>query len=1037
MAPRANLFTIPPGVPFLDTLVARLLEGRLVPGVDASDPYALADLTLYLPTRRAARAVRDSFVRALDRPVLLPRIRPLGDIDEDEAELADGLGDDSAEPVPPAAAPAERQLVLTEMILGWSGALVRAAAGFPDEPLMVPASPADAARLAGALAALMDQVEGERVGWEALPKIVDGDLSLYWDITLEFLKIVTQAWPAHLAERGLIDPGARRNALIRREAERLKTRGSPHPVVAAGSTGSVPATAELLRAIAGLPNGAVVLPGLDRHLDEADWQAIDADEGDPARAGHPQYGLKRLIDALGVRREAVELLAEPPAPLAARGRFVSEAMRPAETTDRWAGLGLAEVERSAALAGIGVVEAANEREEALAVALLLRRALNDRPHAVAALVTPDRGLAERVAIELERWGLRVDDSAGAPLARTPPGVLASLVAEVALGGAAPETLLALLKHPLCFVGLDGGEVRAAARALERAALRGPRLRPGLAAVAHALHQAGEARQAGRRPSEAARCLADGAWRAAADLLDRLAAALAPLCRLAESSRPVPLKALLTAHLAAIEAVTRDAGGACPALAEGDAGTALAAELAELTEAAPRGPAVRPRDYPSLFAALLAERMVQPRGGADPRIHIWGTLEARLQHADTIVLGSLNEGTWPGRTRSDPFLSRPMRTALGLEPPERRLGLAAHDFAQALGHADVWLTRAARRDGEPQVASRWLQRLQALAGEAGREALAARGHDVLALARQVDAPAGPPRAIAPPEPRPPLDRRPKQLSVTQIETLIRDPYAIYARHVLGLRPFEPLGAEPDASDRGSLIHDILARFVAERPAGPFDEATAKRLMAIGREAFAALDDFPETQTLWWPRFEVIARWFVAQEAARADVRHRAVEIDGARDCDGGLRLTVRADRIDRLADGSLRIVDYKTGAPPSQDQVLALAPQLLLEALIAEAGGFEGVPAATVAELEYYRLSGRGDGGSAEPRGFRPDGKKKPEVTLRQAIATTEGRLRELIAGYADRATAYVSRRVPRSVGDFSGDYDHLARAAEWSVGGEE
>jgi ATP-dependent helicase/nuclease subunit B len=1031
-----NLFSIPPGVPFLDTLVGSLLAGRLVPGIDTSDPYALADLTLYLPTRRAARAVRDSFVRALGRPVLLPRIRPLGDIDEDEAGLADGLGEEGTAPLLPAAPPAERRLALMKMVLGWSGALVRAAAGFPDEPLMVPASPADAARLAGALADLMDQMEGERVGWQSLRQIVDDDHGRYWDITLEFLKIATQAWPQHLADNGLMDPAARRDALIRREAERLKRGGTVHPVVAAGSTGSVPATAELLGAIAGLPNGAVVLPGLDRHLDEADWQAIDADERDPARAGHPQYGLKRLIDAIGVRREAVEPLGEAAPSLAARARFVAEAMRPAETTERWAGLAMPDAEKAEALAGVGLIEAANEREEALAVALVLRGALDERPDGVSALVTPDRGLAERVAVELERWGLRVDDSAGASLVLTPPGVLASLVAEVALDGAAPEPLLALLKHPLCFLGLEGAEARAGARALERAVLRGPRLRPGLAAVAHALRRAAELRRDGERGTEAARGLEHADWRAATDLLDRLTWALAPLCRLAERPGTLPLDELLTAHLASIEAVTRDAAGGTPALAEDDAGAALAEELAALIEAAPAGPQVAPRDYPSLFSALMSERMVRPRGGVDPRIHIWGTLEARLQHADTIVLAGLNEGTWPGRTRSDPFLSRPMRAALGLEPPERRLGLAAHDFAQALGQPHVWLSRARRRDGEPQVASRWLQRLEALAGKEAWKAVEGRGEAMLALARAMDAPAGPPRAVAPPEPRPAPELRPKRLSVTQIETLIRDPYAIYARHVLGLRPFEPIGAAPGAADRGSLIHVILAHFVAERPAGPFDGEAAERLLAIGREEFAALDDFPEMQTLWWPRFETVVRWFLAQEAGRADVRERAVEVAGALELDG-FRLTCRADRIDRLADGSLRIVDYKTGAPPSVDEVLALAPQLLLEALIAEVGGFEGVPPGPVAELEYYRLSGRGEGGQACPRGFRPHGGKKPEVTLRAALERTEDRLRKLIAEYADPDTAYRSRRVPRQAGDFSGDYDHLARAAEWSVGGEE
>lgn len=1033
---RQTVFTIPPGAPFLDTLVEALLHGRLIEGFGLrGDPCALADLTLYLPTRRAARAIRENFVRSAGRPILLPRIRTLGDIDED------GRFDDTADPadLPPAISAMERQLVLTKLVLGWSGALVRAAADLPDEELVVPASPADAARLAAALGQLIDQVGTDRDAWHGLFSGIPADLARYWEITLEFLKIATEMWPKHLAERGLMDPGVRRDRLIRGEAERLAQHGSPAPVVAAGSTGSVPATAALLAAIARLPNGAVVLPGLDQQLDPEGWAEIGPSEREPAGAGHPQYGLKKLLEALGVRREDVVALGRAVGAAAIRTRFVSEAMRPAGTTERWSERKQSNFDDHVALAEVGIVEAANEREEALAVAAILRQAA-EKPQQVAALVTPDRGLARRVAVELRRWGIDVDDSAGRPLPRTPAGVLARLVAETALHGAEPETLLALAKHPLARFGLKPADARHAARALERAVLRGPRLRPGLASIRHAFESLQEARSAEpdseRRvfAREAARQLRDADWRVAADFLDRVQAALGPLESLAQGAA-VPLPGLVEAHIAAVAAVLRGEARA-GVLVTDEAGEALSRAFDDLRDCGSAGPDLRPADYPALFAALLERSAVRRRGGLDPRIHIWGALEARLQSVDVVVLGGLNEGTWPAQIRLDPLLSRPMRAALDLEPPERRIGLAAHDFAQALGHPVVWLTRADRQDAEPRVAARWLQRLTAYAGEGLAASMRARGSEMLARARRLDRPAelDPPRR---PRPSPAVEHRPKRLSVTRVETLIRDPYAIHAREILRLQPFEPLAKLPEAIERGNLIHAILEEFVRERPAGPFDAPSLERLQAIGRDEFAHYADFPEVIALWWPRFERIAAWFVREEASRQNVSLRHVEGRGAIEVTPTFALTARADRIDRLADGSLSIIDYKTGAPPKIDEVLALSPQLPLEGLIARRGGFDGIAAAEPGALAYYRLTGRGEGGCVEDRSSREARGSKPAVTLPQALAMTETRLRELAAEFAAPQAEYVSRKIPKRGRVYVGDYDHLARVAEWATFEEE
>jgi ATP-dependent helicase/nuclease subunit B len=1027
-----NVFTIPPGVPYLDALVGALLDGRLIEGFSPADPFALSDVTIYLPTRRSARAIRERFLAHFRRPILLPRIRTLGDIDEDEADLLDP----AAANVPAAVASMERQLVLTELVLGWSGAMVRAAAEFADEELVVPASPADAARLAASLARLIDQVGTSRDAWRGLFGEEESDLARFWQITLEFLRIATEFWPAQLAERGLIDPGARRDMLIRAAAARLREHGSETPVIAAGSTGSVPATADLLAAIAGLPNGAVVLPGLDRHLDRKSWDAIGTDAGDPAGAGHPQFGLKALIATLGIARDAVVALASPPSDRAARNRFVSDAMRPAATTEMWSAPPtlFSIADKGTALERVSLIEAPNEREEALAIAVVLRSAA-ETDGKVAALVTPDRGLARRVAVELKRWSVDVDDSAGRPLGQTPPGILARLTAEVALGGAPAHTLLALAKHPLAAFGMGGGEARRAARNLERAVLRGPRLKPGLAALNHALGRSfsswqkyKEQKEEWRGRTQAVSGLSLARWEAALDLAHRMEGALAPLEALSVRAGRTAFSELVDAHLAALANVAAYGQKRVGREFEDEAGEALRLAFDELRANAAAGPKIAPADYPALFAALIERAMVRRRGGVDPRIHIWGTLEARLQHADLVVLGGLNEGTWPAPTQLDPLLSRPMRNALDLEPPERRIGLAAHDFAMALGQKEVWLTRADREDGEPRVASRWLQRILAYAGEDLAKAMRRRGRAALDWARQLDVPLASDRPVRP-RPSPPLELRPKALSATRIETLIRDPYAVYAEYVLKLRPFEPLAKLPDARERGTLIHDILETVVREMPSGPFDDAALARLLEVGRGEFAAYADFPEMQAIWWPRFEKIARWFVAEEAKRSGIVSRHVEGLGEWQVTPNFLLRARADRLDTLDDGGLAIVDYKTGTPPSPKEVRTLSPQLPLEGLIARRGGFPGVAAAEPTSIIYYRLNGREEGGETHDRTeWKQDGRPVP---LADTLALIEQRLTELVAHFGRPEADYLSNKIPKPRRTYVGDYDHLARISEW------
>lgn len=1022
-APR--VYTIPPSANFLATLVDTLVSGRLVPGPPLrDDPLALAGATVFVPTRRAGRALAAAITAAAGgRATLLPSIRPLGDVEEDLLALSP-VGAALAD-LPPAVDPLERRVVMTRLVLGWARALSPDARKLlPGEEVLVPTSPADAARLADDLLALVDQVTTEETEWSRLGDIVPADLARFWQVTLAFLEIATAAWPQILAERGRIDPVVRRLRLIDAEAAHLAAHPPEGPVIAAGSTGSVPATARLMATIARLPRGAVVLPGLDQTLDDDTWQAISAGDGTPS---HPQFGLARLLPRLGVTRAEVVPLTAPARPL--RGLVVSEAFRPAETTERWAELA-ARLGTPAAvaegLAGLALVEAANEREEAAAIALALREALAEGATR-AALVAPDRTIARRVANELGRWGIAVEDSAGTPAGATPLGVLARLVTEVGLAGDDPAAMLALLKHPLADLGLDRGARAAAVDTLERAVLRGPRLAPGAAALAAAARHRAAAQAAMRRGESLA---------AAIDLADRLVTALAPLTALA-ALPAVSVATLAAAHATALAAMRTPADGKTPATAIAE--THFAGCFERLSAGDAEGLEIAPRDWPALFDALAGGAAVRPAGMRPGRVEIWGPLEARLQAADLVVLAGLNEATWPQVVGVDPWLTRPMRAALGLEAPERRVGLSAHDVEMALGAPRVLLTRAARAGGAPTVASRFLQRLEAVAGEAGRAAMTAAGTRHLARARRLDRPDAPPAAAPRPEPTPPLAARPRGLSVTEIETLIRDPYAVYARRVLRLEPLDPVAADPGAADRGNIVHAALAAFLADHR-GPFDAAAVAALVEAGRRAFAAVADYPEVTALWWPRFLRIAEAFVAEEARRPTALRRHLEVKGALTLPapgGPFTLAGRADRIDETADG-LFIVDYKTGGAPSAKEVASLlAPQLPLEAAMVRRGGFPGVPAdAAIAALAYIRLRGL-----AEPveetailPGLDKDGiDRSPEALAAEAY----DRLLALVARYDDERSGYLSRARVAFEQAMDGPYDHLARAREWTVGGGE
>jgi ATP-dependent helicase/nuclease subunit B len=1035
----SRVFTIPSSAPFLPALIRALRDGRLIKGFTPG-PLDYADVTIFLPTRRACRLARDAFMHVLGvEAAVLPRIVPIGDIDEDELVFAEmATGDLAAEALalPPALEGLERRFLLALLVRKWAEKLAPRAG----ETTLVVRHPAAALALADDLARLMDDMTTREVPWDRLDGLVPDELDQYWQLTLQFLSIARVHWPAVLAERGAIEQAARRDRLIAAEARRLAS--SPgKPVIAAGSTGSMPSTAKLLAAIAGLRHGAVVLPGLDTLLDEESWNAIGgaAQPGRPPlppAPGHPQSAMHRLLVRMGLKRGDVGVLVQP----LPHGRemLLSEALRPAAVTDKWrTRLDAIGAAAGPALDGVTVIEAANAEEEALAIAVALRESLT-MPERTAALVTPDRALARRVAVMLRRWNIDAEVSDGDPLAETEAGVFCRLVAEAAFSGLAPVPLLALLKHPLArFSETEGHDGRGAA-ALERAILRGPRPAPGsrglIAAFAGfraelAKLKNGEASSVHRAEPRAS--LPPWELDAADDLLKRIATALEPLESVAAVSRSQDFAALAARHWEAVRRTGADNAGDIFA---GRDGEALTSAFDDIIATVGHNPyPVTADDYLEVFDAAIADRMVRRHSAPGARIRIYGPLEARMTGVDRVIMGGLVEGVWPPDLRSDPWLSRPMRFTLGLDPPERRIGLAAHDFAQLLGAPEAFLTWPAKRGGAPAVASRFVQRLAAIAGPDAWDEAAGRGRRYLALARRLDAPDAPPRPVARPAPRPPRAARPSALSVTDIEHWLRDPYTIYAKHILRLPRLDPVDEPPGAAERGSFIHEAIGDFAktyAEAlPADPFSE-----LMRLGRAHFASFRNFPEARAFWWPRYQRIARWFADYETQRrAGMASAHAEIRGELSIAAGdrtFRLTGRADRIERLTGGGYAVLDFKTGTLPTSKQVqIGVSPQLTLEAAMLRNGAFPGISGGSVAELVYVRLNGGNPAGEESIVKLKD---RTPDDAADAALAE----LKALVIRFEDETTPY--RPLVLSMwSNRYGAYDDLARVKEWSLSGGE
>ena len=966
-----RLFGIPPGVDFPEALVDGLrqaFKNRM--------PDALARVQVIVNTRRMARRIRSLFDTG--PACLLPRIT-----------LVTSLGESFARGnIPQAVSPLRRQIELS--------ALVRA---------LLDAQPDIAPRaalfdLTQSLASLMDEMHSEGVLPADIARIETGDQSGHWERIKAFLDILQPYF-----ETGQTDPDieTRQRMVIELIVRTWKANPPDTPILIAGSTGSRGATRLLMRTIANLPQGAAVLPGFDFDQPEEIWRFLMTNRN---CEDHPQFRYARLLSELGSDPESVRPWwnTKPSSP--ARTALVSLALRPAPVTDQW----LTEAPALAsdipqATENITLVEAPSTRIEALTNAKRMRKAAEAGE--TAALITPDRTLTRQVGTALARWHILPDDSAGIPLHQSAPGRFLRHVAETFARQIDAALLLTILKHPLCHSNASRGDHLRFTREFE-------------------LYLRGEG------PPFPTAALVDDWAEKRRETKARDWATWLVRCLLSKDVRDT--RPLVTHVSDLIETTEGLARGTPPsdtcAVWNGEAGQQAWQVVAELRDTAVdlargtgTGSGMEVNDFSALLNNTLSGGSVRTAATPHPGILIWGTLEARVQGADLLILGGLNEGTWPERPDLDPWMNRAMRKEAGLLLPERRIGLAAHDFQQALCHENVWLTRSTRSDDAQTVPSRWMNRLSNLMSglEQGQDALDAmreRGSVWLEKTRTLEhvmreKPA--PR----PSPAPPVDARPRHLSVSQVDLLLRDPYAVYARHVLGLKPLDPLMRMPDHLLRGTVLHEVMQRFVEQTIDAP-ENISAAFLNDIARQILKDQVPWGEARAMWLARITRVADWIARTEVERRKRAQPAlIEKAGTLDLNEiGFRLTAKADRIDLTPSGEYVLYDYKTGAPPSKEKQKYLQKQLLLEALIAEETGFDDLPPGPVQSATYIGLS---------------NPPKEAEVPFdAEPVADVRRNLVRLIATYLKRETGFTSQRAAESQ-NWTSPYDHLARRGEWDL----
>lgn len=996
----ARVYTIAPGGRFLDDLASEILKGFPF-GNSKRISYPLPQWTILLPTRKSARVLGSLLMSKCSGTVLLPTIRPIGDIDDDRLNFISVSGD-----IPNAISRTGHIFLLLDILKIW-------AKQNPQISLAkeIRASEIQSLALANSLLKLVDQVETEEVDFEHLSEAYNSDLSDHRNAIISLLSTLKIELPASLSKERLIGPSARRSLLLRLEAQRISSSKLKGPIIGAGSTGTIPATRALLKAIAHNPLGAVVVPGLDVKMSAEDWTQIGLD--------HPQFALQNLVAELGVVHSGVVELGHPNIH---RNALSTELMRPSSSTEMWHKI-LPEriATTNQALQGLSLIEAPDRHIEARAIALKLRHAL-ETPSQTAALITPDRDLAKRVKSELQRWNIDITDSAGEQLSNHGMASLACVVLQASINGFKFADVLTLLSHHLVTIGESHAQIEQLRQHLEFAILRGYGSDTGLSGLEFAFERALEAKRQKMRLHILTAALTEDDWLKIKTFIRQLNNILLPLVE----SQSVSTKQLLARLETALKLLAPETDW------QQTDNKKFLEFLGEVSLECHRLSVHDFAAFAFILLPLLREQKIRLDNASHPRLAIYGVLEARFMPADILILGGLNEGIWPAQPDTGPWLNRSMRKIFAMQLPERDIGVAAHDFTQAFGYEKLCLTWSQKLEGSPQIPSRWILRLQTLLEGSNISKTSLHDTAIVALAKALDDV----KDLSPqpmPRPKPVVTARPTRFSVTEVERLIRDPYAVYARKILKLEPLQDISREPDAALRGTLFHNAIALWNQSQP-HILSNDSLNILLRAGENTFASLVHDPEIAMFWTSRFKRIADWLAAQEPElRSQTQHVVAELEGEiKFLVSGINftLTARADRIDLLFDGSGLIIDYKSGTPPSNNKVVSgISPQLPLEAAILAQGGFKKLQAARSSQLKYIHISGRSPVGKITTINSK-DGKTAADLANDHLTG-----FKVLLGRFCEANHPYMPRLAIEKEEDPS-DFDHLSRHQEWLLSGQ-
>ncbi|MEZ5690757.1 MAG: double-strand break repair protein AddB [Rickettsiales bacterium] len=973
----SNCFTLPPNINFLYELVKYILTNYK--GTD------LINLLVLLPNRRSCRVMRDIFLDCADgKPLLLPRILGIGDIEEEIffPDILD-ISLDACRPIDKT----RRHFLLTKLV-----------ADFHDKGEKGH-NISQSVELARELAGLIDEVHRNRIDLTKLSTLVPDNLASHWQMTLDFLSIISDSWQKILENDNVVDPAHYHVTLLSSVCKLWENNPPTYPVIAAGSTGSQPAVADLLKVIASLPNGKVILPHLDKNMGDTDWEIIGKT--------HPQYTLKDLLGRMKISRVDVGYLCEPSTDSSHMEDYIRAIFLPAESTAFWKNIELPPPE---ALSGIGFLETESEFDEALSIAISMREVL-ETPSKTGVLITNDRKLARMVSNQLWRFGIAIDDSAGSKLADCPQGCFLRLCADMIACRASPVKLLALLRHPLAAGGMSPAKCRKLSRELELLLLRGVRVEKSISGLL-------EAAVSNERISD--------------DLINFLTIFEEKSRKFFEffiteskgKIQKAKFEELLAEHIRfATWLASTDEKNGDDILWENEAGKAMSDVITGWLAQSDIFPMTDPMIYPFLFDSLLADETYRPFLNIHPRLHILSPVEARLQNYDYVILGGLNEGVWPQNQKTDSWMSRAQRDELGLPPHEKIIGQGAHDFSGWLFAKEVLLTRAKKDSGVPTMPSRWWVRMTTLLSSRHPEKFRGMSkYSYFAKAKEyIEKPANI-DLISAPSPRPPISSRPNKLPVTAVDKWIKEPYYIYARYILNLKKLDDLDRQPNSADFGIMVHKVMEKFNKDYQGKINKNDIRGYILGLFEAELKEFANKPSVVCLWRPRFIAVIDWLASQEESRRKNVNSVIysEVNSSYSCDiddKKFTLTARIDRLELLEDGSYILVDYKTGNIPKQSDIKkGEANQLPLSSFIVKNGDCYAnsikLKNSDVSRMEYWRIV--------------PD---KTEIN----VANTDAD--KAMCEFVNLTREFNNEDMPYKVREFSddayNDYEHLIRRSEW------